>query len=457
MQARAVLLALLAGLVTLPAPGAAQVLTRPARAADETPAASTDPSARPTQQVFVILDALGGYDDNASVGGVDLGESPGPPTFTQPGYVGQLVGGLDYRRARGLRSFGLNGQGSFTTYRNLGVRPSRNASLSLSAATPVGRNNSLRLAQSLAYDSLYRLDAFSPIDAVAVPDELPTSTSLQGLLRRESWSSETSATLDRRWSRTNSTTAAYTLDRRQFTGQGGEVTFAHRGLLSYDRLLGRSNGVMVRYEYVTGEFASDLQQGGRRPYASHVIEGGPRFTKRVSPRRTLHLSAGVGGTYVDSVTGVERVAYAYWAPYGHADARIDVGRTWVLSGNYRRGVTAFEGITIETFLSDVVGVALGGGVGDRVDLVLSGGFATGKVGGEATAASDYDTYSSAAQVRVLLTSTLSAVLQYSYYKYAFGETSVLTPGVPSEFSRNAVRAGLSLRLPLHRRAGRPTQ
>ena len=59
-----------------------------------------------------------------------------------------------------------------------------------------------------------------------------------------------------------------------------------------------------------------------------------------------------------------------------------------------------------------------------------------------------------AQAGVALTRTLSATVQYSYYRYNFSEDTALAGDLPPEFSRNSVHVGLTLAMPLGRQASR---
>ncbi|HEY8550217.1 MAG TPA: hypothetical protein VIL35_09700, partial [Vicinamibacterales bacterium] len=83
-------------------------------------------------------------------------------------------------------------------------------------------------------------------------------------------------------------------------------------------------------------------------------------------------------------------------------------------------------------------------------LVLSGGAAQGNVDASATGTGEYTTGTGAAQVDVAITQVLFAVVQYSYFHYRFSADTVLPPSFPRDFSRNVVRVGLSLALPLTR-------
>ncbi len=60
----------------------------------------------------------------------------------------------------------------------------------------------------------------------------------------------------------------------------------------------------------------------------------------------------------------------------------------------------------------------------------------------------FDSYSASARLRRALHRTLAVYVEYLFYQYNFDEVADRPFGLPREFSRNGVRVGLSLWLPL---------
>ena len=171
------------------------------------------------------------------------------------------------------------------------------------------------------------------------------------------------------------------------------------------------------------------------------------FSKRLSPRRAAQFSFTVGATRTEAVTGGDQLGYTFWAPSGSASARVDLGRTWALSSNYRHGTTALSGLTREAYNSGAFSASLGGSVG-RVVLVFTGGLAHGSTGVGALESSDYTSYTGAAQASVPIGGHVSALVEYSWYSYEVNGATSLPSSLPPNFQRRAIRAGLTLGLPI---------
>lgn len=437
----------LVGLAASPAAG--QVVAPPQRAADRT-VPETD-RARSRQDFSFTVDVLGGYDNNLVVLDASAAAGGDVPFESTPGYLGQLNATLAFRRSKGDSFFALTGEGLLSDFWTQGDVP-QNASLGASRSAGFGVGGGWALTprtvvnanQRFEYETLYSLSEFS-----ALPDqevELPTAPELQGVLRGNSWLSSTLAGVSQRIGRRDVFAFSGAYEKRSYIdldiGTTSSLASAY-----YDKPLGRTAGLRATYSYSQSEYPENFTVGTTRDYTSQTIEVGPRWSRRLSPRRSLSLALSGGSLHASTVRGLTREPLEYWTPFGSVTARIDVGRTWALSGNYRRSVVAFEGLTAETYLSDVVGVSYGGSVSRRVSVVWTGGFATGAVQSDALAASTYNTASASAQLRYELSSRLSAVSQYSYYRYHFSRETELPDAFRPEFDRHSIRVGLTLTLP----------
>jgi len=435
------------GLAAYPAAG--QVVAPPQRAADRTvPDADR---ARMRQDFTFTVDLLGGYDTNLVVLDASAAAGGDVPFESTPGYLGQLNAGLTFRRSKGDSFFELTGDGLLSDFWTEGAVP-QNASLGASRSAGFGIGGGLALTsrtvvnanQRFQYETLYSLSEFS-----ALPDqdiELPTSPELQGVLRGASWLSSTLGGISQRIGRRDIFAVSGGYEKRSYTDLDIDTTSSIASAY-YDKPLGRTAGVRATYSYTQSEYPESFTVGTTRDYTSQTIEIGPRWSRRISPRRSLSLALSGGSIHTTTVRGLTREPIEYWSPFGSIATRIDVGRTWALSGNYRRSVVAFEGLTADTYLSDVVGVSYGGSVSRRVSVSWTAGFATGAVQADEQAASTYNTASASAQLRYELSSRLSAVSQYSYYRYHFSRGTDLPESFRPEFDRHSIRVGLTLTLP----------
>ncbi len=83
----------------------------------------------------------------------------------------------------------------------------------------------------------------------------------------------------------------------------------------------------------------------------------------------------------------------------------------------------------------------------RIDVSLSGGYATGE-SAISKATSAYETYNAEGRLRVALSRTTAAYVEYLRYLYDSRGTLPLGPGVPMLLERQGVRAGVMMRLPI---------
>jgi hypothetical protein len=441
----------ISGLLLCPAASSAQVINRPQRAFRGLfgGGAPPDPN-RARNELTFTANTLGGYDDNAAAG-----EGIGAPTDATPtgaGYTGTFDAGLNYYRGKATRSFTLDTRVGLSTYRNVPLDPSTSYSLNLSGQTALGRRTSINVGESLSYSSQYRLD--SPLTGGIPVEDLPTTdSSLYGLGGRASLTSNTSLSLEQRLSRDDRLTGSYGYTTTNFT-QGDTGGYrSHRASARYGRQVGRwsqANGV---YEYSTTRFGFGPNDDGR-PMSEHRISGGFSVERRLSPRRSLSVTVDGGALNLESVTGEDATPYSRWAPFVQLSTRLDLARSWNLSGNYRRGSDTLEGLTTEAFINDAGTGTLSGLLSRRLELAIIGGVARGTTAAQGGVNSKYLTTTASTQLRFAMSRILSAVVSYHYYQYNFDNT-VLPEGVAPRFDRNAVRVGLAFWLPIYGVYDRP--
>jgi hypothetical protein len=123
-----------------------------------------------------------------------------------------------------------------------------------------------------------------------------------------------------------------------------------------------------------------------------------------------------------------------------------MGRTWYARAAYHRGTSYVVGI-VAPVRNDGVGVETGGFLNHRVDVLISAGYALGSIAGPTSRGHSYNAN---ARLRIGLRREAAAFVEGLFYDYAF-DRSVLLPELPSHFTRNGVRAGLTMWLPVRSR------
>jgi hypothetical protein len=440
-DARAACLSILAFAVAAPVPAVAQIVERPARPFRGLFGGGPPPDPNRTRQELTLTSSLfAGYDDILTPGG-------GQPTFdTTPvsGFTGYADAALQYWKGRTNRSFEVQGRGYGNAYSNLGLNPSFGGNVWIQGQTPIGRRNQLSAGQAVSYDPF-----FAPGTGPLIGDlspEVPSETvSTHGLTDRGSWRAASTLSMTRQLTPRRSVMALYEFNRQRYLDIGGVDNLSHAVQAGYESAVSRTASILASYRFTSAKYEEEL--GGYRPLTDHSVELGAAYEWRLSRNRQVTFSGGGGAAYVGTVSTVTAQPIAYWTPSGHATVGVDLGRSWLFSLDYGRGVSVLDGISLETFVTDSARISLGGYLGPRVLTTLSGDYSNGAAG--AGGAGRYRSLDFNAQLEFAVTRWCAAVVLYNHYDYRLHDITDLEPGVPDSFDRNAVRVGVTFWLPLH--------
>jgi hypothetical protein len=126
----------------------------------------------------------------------------------------------------------------------------------------------------------------------------------------------------------------------------------------------------------------------------------------------------------------------------------------MVAANYRRAVSVLQGVTLQSFATDVGSLRADGLIGRRLEGIFSASYANGR-SGSGEEPGRYETYNGNAQLTYALSRCCAVSFVYDYYYYNLGNVVDLQPGFPQRYDRNAVRFGFSLWLPLFGSYGVP--
>jgi hypothetical protein len=132
-----------------------------------------------------------------------------------------------------------------------------------------------------------------------------------------------------------------------------------------------------------------------------------------------------------------------------ASLRHEMGRTWSIDAAYHRGIGYIEGLQSPVF-SAAYAARTSGFLSRRTDLLVSAAYSTGESALFGTPDA-FTTYTADARLRFAMSRAWAAYVEYVFYYYEFNQSMVLPVGLPPGLTRNTVRSGLTLWLPVRHR------
>jgi hypothetical protein len=264
---------------------------------------------------------------------------------------------------------------------------------------------------------------------------------------------------DRSFGTTASVRVAHHLTSRAEIAVGGDLrTTEFMGQSRLPDMISRGGNVQFSYGTTRNTQFRLAYRHTRARYTDfvtkeHDFDIGFDLNKRLSATRTATVSVTFGSALVDDP------AILPAPPDPNADDRqyrmsadvaltYPVTRTWRIRTSFHRGVGYIEGLSAPVY-TDAFGATVGGYLNPRIELTVVAGYSDGNWYVAANR-SDLNTYTANARVQVALTRSVATYVEYLYYVYRFGGSAPLASAPPG-LTRNGVRGGLALWLPLLRR------
>jgi hypothetical protein len=415
----------------VPAVGTAQVLERPQRARP----ARTEPDS--SRKVTLAVTTLGSYDDNVTAQQT-LGDAEIP---SQSGYTGFADASVRFDQTSGSKVFDVVGRGYVNSFRNVGLTPMYGADAE--GHFGAGARHRFEIRQAIRSEPFYNIGGFAAFryapEMIGLPDENP----LHGSSARRSWAAASRMDFTSQWSARNTLGVSLGYDTREYTDRVGD-TRGGTGSVYYGRNLGRRSRLRLTYGHADSRLLEPVL--GWVPLQTQSAEGGLELERAYSPTRRLRVSFGGGAIRAFTRERLTGDAVQAWVPAGYGTLGIDWARTWSLWADYRRTVGSVQGISGDAFTTDAGLLRVGGFVARPLELTLSVGYVEGQA--SMGVPGSYDTYASTAQLRLLLSPTWSALVSHDYYHYAVRDIDPILRRLPTNVSRNAIRLGLSMNLPI---------
>jgi hypothetical protein len=207
------------------------------------------------------------------------------------------------------------------------------------------------------------------------------------------------------------------------------------------------------YNYRRASYALRDAPGGQGPQPDeHYPFVGVAFNREFSDQQRTMVSFETGVSVVSAPTQADlletsdRLRFAFDAVVAH-----QLGESWLLLGSFNRGSQFNQGYGGPVFADELLG-SVTGFLTSRTDVSASVARSEGK-SILALAGGQFVTRTASASIRHALSRNWALTGQYFYYSYDFTNAPGLPTliAVPEQFSRNSLRGGVTVFLPLSRR------
>jgi len=400
------------------------------------------PDVSRSRSLDFTLSLTGGYDDNLAAQGTGSG-GMGDPRFGESGSLGTAVAGLAFRRGRNENWISGGANGTFRYYPSLPEINAADYAANLSFSARPAERVLLNVGQDASYRTLFSLYGIPVFDPPLGGTPPATIDYTFGERPTVNYNSVLDLTYD--FGRRTHARGGYTFAGLRATGEGYDGRLGqHSGRAGFTRDLSRRWNVGGRYVYSDGR---NVYQGLAMRTRSHGGEATFEYRRTLRSRRQVTFGFAPGYDWMETEgDAVERWVERRWS--GSVRAAMDLGQTWVLNGDYRRGTRYLPGIPQPLFANDV-NLTLTGFAGRRLDLTFLGLYST-SASGAGGLYTDYESFSANARIRFALSRSTALSAGYVFYRYEFSPDTPLPEGMAQRYSRHAVRIGVDVWLPLHR-------
>lgn len=397
-----------------------------------------NPSNTQAQHVLDASATFGeAYDDDLNA---DLAGRPLP--IDRGGFYNSASGRFDYSLRSERLQVGITGAAAVRYY-GLGhefVNIDNGVGAGLS--TRLGQRTTLWVNEAVAYAPVFLYGLFASGASPVLGQVVTTPASYDVNIDR-SFASTTFARLSQ--GLTSRTAIAFSGEVRttNFTGASKLPDMGSRnGGVQFDYQSSRNTGLRFSYNFIRADY-------NQTAASEHDLNVGFDVRKPLSRTRTATVSvtAGLAQVKDPAIFGARPNARQYRLSLD-ALLAYPISRAWYFETSFRRGVGYIEGLSAPVFI-DAFRATASGFLNARTELSFSGGYSAGDwFLGSST--SNLATYTVDARFQFAVTRMWAANVEYLYYVYRFDGGAPFA-GAPAGLTRNGVRAGIALWVPLVRR------
>jgi hypothetical protein len=391
------------------------------------------------QSVHLTSTLVEAYDDNlfADVGSVN------PAALIVSGTYTMLQNDFQYSWKNRQSQFGASAAAITRYYTDAGKVKSLSQNLATGFTTRFGQRTSLSVNQTAAHSPSDLLGLF-PRVMVSEPGSLAPLDPDYSMSDYEFYSYGTSAGVGIGLTRRSSVSVGADYGYYDFVDE----TDSRRDTTSYGlqgqftRAIGRRSTTSVQYQYRTGDFG----YGGGAQTVEQGVNVGVEYVRPLSATRQASVGVRLGSSALDVPPGVLNQGFVgrQYRFSGNVNVGYRFGRTWRANANFNRGVE-FVAQLGEPVFSNAVMLVADGRLSRRVDVLITGGYATGSSAVNRDGLV-FDTYTGTVRLRSAISPRLALYGEYLFYYYDFSGNTIFPTGTPLGLQRNGVRLGLTLTL-----------
>jgi hypothetical protein len=400
------------------------------------------------QSLNLSMSLIEAYDGNrlADVGSVT------PTVFQTGGFYTGFVPGVDFASHTQRVHVAVTAGSNLRYYGDVHQVIATSHAVGAGLTAQVTRTTVLFVNQGVSYAPAYLYGLFAKTGGPAAGDVIAPAADY-AMNTERSYAYVTNASVTQ--SLTPRTTLFLGADARYTTFVGHAPGFSD--LHAYDAGGRITYAVNRDVKLRIGYTFRDTQYSAIHTFSEHDLDVGIDLSRPLSRTRRTTVGFSVGPTSanvpVPELAGVtspapESRSRQYWVG---ADAFLNhqMGRSWNARGTLHRGVVYVEGLPNPVF-TNALAVVTDGFLNRRTDLVASAAYTEGVSAWTGTPGT-FATYTGDVRMRFAMSKLLATYVEYVYYFYNFDRNLPLPPDIPPRFSRNGVRIGLTLWVPVRRK------
>jgi hypothetical protein len=402
----------------------------------------------PSDGLGLTAQAYGAYDDNVLAGTRGTGgiNSPTAPSLLadQSGFYSGFSAGLVYGHSGDNSSFRSWANTALAYYPDQKDLTAVYHQLGLAFAAPLGDRVSVNGNSFADYSPRYSLRLFPVVAAVEPEPGLPVTEEIAApapdfdytVVQRDSY--RYGGNVGMRVSVTNRSSINLAYGHAQTSSSEDFFDMQVRSARA-----SFSYGITQNASFTAGysRYEGMYERPGARDTLAESVNVGVNYRKPLSITRRTFLQFATGTAATENLEGNRTLRATGMAALSH-----QIGRTWAARADYRRGVGYIEGFNDPVF-SDTTGAGVGGLISRRVEFSSDVRYFRGTTTLQSSGP-PFETYAAWLRLRTGLSQSLAAYAEYFFYHYEFEDASTRPLGAASRYSRQGVRVGLSLWVPL---------